>query len=48
MTIAGQVVRDSGDFKRIAETLPIGLEVIVEVKRKNSVVSVRITPVMEK
>jgi serine protease Do len=48
VTIAGQVVRDSSDFKRLAEGLPIGEEVVVEVKRKNDLVSVKLTPVAEK
>ncbi len=48
VTIAGHVIRDSGDFKRIVESLPVGQEVVVEVKRKNELVSVRIVAVAEK
>jgi serine protease Do len=48
VTIAGQVVHDASDFKRLAEALPIGQEVVVEVKRKNDLVNVKITPVAEK
>ena len=48
VTIAGQVVRDSGDFKRIAEAVPIGQEIVVEAKRKNELVTVRLRPVAEK
>jgi len=48
VTIAGQVVHDASDFKRLAEALPIGQEVVVEVKRKNELVSVKVTPVAEK
>ncbi|MDX1946262.1 MAG: S1C family serine protease [Pirellulaceae bacterium] len=48
VTIAGQVVRDAGDFRRIVESLPLGQEVVVEVKRKNELLSVRMTPVAEK
>jgi len=48
VTIAGQVVRDSGDFRRIVESLPVGTEVLVEVKRKNELLSVRLMPVAEK
>lgn len=48
VAIAGQVVRDAGEFKRIVEALPVGTEVVVEVKRKNDLVSVRVTPVAEK
>lgn len=48
VSIAGQVVRDAGDFRRIVESLPLGQEVVVEVKRKNELLSVRMTPVAEK
>jgi serine protease Do len=48
VTIGGQVVRDAGDFKRLMDALPIGTEVVVEVKRKNDLLSVRLTPVLEK
>jgi serine protease Do len=48
VTIAGQVVRDAGDFKRLVDALPVGTEVVVEVKRKNDLLSVRLTPVGEK
>src|SRR5262249_47564384 len=48
MTIGGQIVRDSADFKRIVDGLSIGTEVIVEVKRKNELVSVRLTAGTEK
>jgi serine protease Do len=48
VSIGGQIVRDAGDFRRIVEALPVGVEVQVEVKRKNELLSVRITPVEEK
>ena len=48
VSIGGQVVRDAGDFKRLAESLPVGTEVVVEVKRKNDLLRVRLTPVGEK
>jgi serine protease Do len=48
VTIGGQVVRDAGDFKRLMDALPVGTEVVVEVKRKNDLLSVRLTPVIEK
>jgi serine protease Do len=48
VTLGGQVVRDASDFKRLAEALPIGQEVVVEVKRKNELLSVKLTPVAEK
>jgi len=48
VTIAGQVVRDSSDFRRIVESLAVGKEVAVEVKRKNELISVRLSPMVEK
>jgi serine protease Do len=48
VTIAGQVVRDASDFRRIVESLPVGAEVVVEVKRKNELLSVRLMPVAGK
>jgi len=48
VTIGGQVVRDAADFKRIADALAVGTEVVVEVKRKNELISVRLTSVSEK
>jgi serine protease Do len=48
VTIAGQVVRDAGEFRRIVGGLAIGQEVVVEVKRKNELLSVKLTPVAEK
>jgi len=48
MTIGGQVVRDSGDFKRIVDALSVGTEVVVEVKRKNGLISVRLSAGTEK
>jgi len=48
VSIDGQIVRDASDFRRIVEALPVGVEVQVEVKRKNELLSVRITPVEEK
>jgi S1-C subfamily serine protease len=48
VTIAGQVVRDASDFRRIVDSLQVGTEVVVEVKRKNDLVSVQIKPEAEK
>jgi serine protease Do len=48
VSIAGQVVRDAGDFKRLIDSLPVGTEVAIEVKRKNDLLRVRLTPVLEK
>jgi serine protease Do len=47
VSIGGQVVRDSSDFRRLVAALPIGEEVVVEVKRKNELLSVRLVPVAE-
>jgi len=48
VTIGGQVVRDASDFRRLVAALPVGEEVVVEVKRKNELLSVRLVPVAEK
>jgi len=48
VTIASQVVRDASDFRRIVESLRIGSEVTMEVKRKNELLRVRLTPEAEK
>jgi serine protease Do len=48
VSLAGQVVRNAGDFRRVVESLPIGREVVVEVKRKNDLISVRLAPAAEK
>ena len=45
VTVGGRVVRDAGEFRRLVEALPVGEEVVVEVKRKNELLSVRLTPV---
>jgi len=42
VSINGEVVRDSGDFRRLTDTLPAGVEITLEVKRKNDLLSVRI------
>ena len=48
VTIAGQTVRDVGEYQRVLETLEVGKEVVMEVKRKNELLSVRIVPVADK
>jgi serine protease Do len=45
VTIGGQVVRDASEFKRIVDMLAVGTEVIVEVKRKNELIHVRLVPI---
>jgi S1-C subfamily serine protease len=44
VSINGEVVRDSGDFRRLTENLPAGVEIVLEVKRKNDLISVRMKP----
>ena len=44
VAINGEVVRDSGDFRRLAEEVKAGVEITVEVKRKNDVLSVKVKP----
>ena len=48
VSIDGQVVRDGGDYRRIVETLRPGSEVVLEVKRKNDLLSVKITPAADR
>lgn len=45
VSIGGEVVRDITDFKAAIKTLPPGVEVEILVKRKNDVVSIKLTPV---
>jgi S1-C subfamily serine protease len=47
VSIGGQIVRDASDFRRLVATLAVGQEVVVEVKRKNELLSVRLVPVAE-
>ena len=44
VAIAGQVVRDASDFRRIVDSLRAGEEIVVEVKRKDQLLSIRMTP----
>jgi serine protease Do len=48
VSIDGQVVRDGGDYRRIVDTLKPGSEVVLEVKRKNDLLSVKITPATDR
>lgn len=45
VSIGGEIVRDITDFKAAIKTLPPGVEVEILVKRKNDVVSIKLTPV---
>jgi S1-C subfamily serine protease len=44
ISLAGQVVHDASEFRRIAATLKPGEEIAVEVKRKNQLQTIRLTP----
>jgi serine protease Do len=44
ISVGGQAVRDAGDYQRLAGELAVGKEVILEIKRKNELLSVRIVP----
>jgi serine protease Do len=44
VSIGGEVVRDAGDFRRIADSLLAGVEVTLEVKRKNDLLTIRLKP----
>ena len=48
VSIAGQVVRDAGEYKRIVESLATNQEVVVEVKRRDELIRVNVTTVAEK
>ena len=43
-SINGETVRDSGDFRRLADNVQASVEVKVEVKRKNDLISVVVKP----
>lgn len=44
ISLAGQIVHDASDYRRIVATLKAGQEVAVEVKRRDQVMTVRLTP----
>jgi serine protease Do len=44
VSIGGEVVRDSGDFRRITDELRAGVEVTLEIKRKNDLLTIRLRP----
>jgi serine protease Do len=44
VSIGGEVVRDSSDFKRLSDNLFAGTEVTLQVKRKNDLLTVRLKP----
>ena len=48
VTIGGQVIRDAGEFRRVVESLQVGQEILIEVKRKNELIGVKVMPVAEK
>jgi serine protease Do len=45
ISVDGQAVRSADDFKRLVAMLKIGQQVVVEVKRKNELLSLRMTAV---
>jgi serine protease Do len=44
ISVGGRVVRDAGEFQSLAAELAVGQEVVLEVKRKNELLSVRVVP----
>ena len=44
VTLAGQIVHNASDYSRIAETLVAGDEIVVEIKRKDQLLSLRLVP----
>lgn len=44
ISIGGEIVRNAGDFNRLAEALKAGVEVTIEVKRKNDLLTIKLMP----
>ena len=44
ISIGGEIVRDAGDFRRLSESLKAGVETTIEVKRKNELLTIKLTP----
>jgi len=47
LAIDGEVVRNAGDYDENLAKLKVGQEIVVIFKRKNDVLSTRLTPVAE-
>jgi serine protease Do len=44
ISIGGEIVRNAGDYNRLAEILKAGVEVTIEVKRKNELLTIKLMP----
>ena len=44
VSIGGEIVRNAGDFNRLSDTLKAGVETTIEVKRKNDLLTIKLTP----
>ena len=44
ISVAGQIVHNTADYRRIVSSLKAGQEITVEIKRRDQVMTVRITP----
>ena len=44
VSIGGEIVRNAGDFNRVTGNLKAGVETIIEVKRKNDLLTIKLTP----
>ena len=44
ISIGGQIVRSAGDFNRLSDNLKAGVEITMEVKRKNDLLTIKLTP----
>ena len=44
ISIGGEIVRNAGDFTRLSENLKAGVETTIEVKRKNDLLTIKLTP----
>ena len=44
VSIGGEIVRNAGDYNRLSENLKAGVETTIEVKRKNDLLTIKLTP----
>ena len=44
VSIGGEIVRNAADFHRLSDNLKAGVETIIEVKRKNELLTIKLTP----
>ena len=44
LSLAGQLIRSGGDFRRLADSLRAGEEIVLEIKRKDQIITLKLTP----